>query len=391
MSQQRSPNEDMLMAGAIFFILGLITWGIWHVLHVEITSGVRWVRWAELWIDKFVIGDDMGIVAENGQAITVAQWRAWLRVAPANEITTDHISLVTQLAVLPLRPFFAAGLGAMALYIVFYGSAGQYRRRMNLESLIREQAKSFPSIQPFIKFDPRKGPGRAPGSPVPKQLPLFAEALSPEEWIAYNEIPYADKKVDHAKTWQALSLQLGRRWKGPEAMPLYMQGLFAAFALKAARKRKDSEALLGALSLSWSAEKGFRPSAKTKIMIRKAIRDPKIGGALAKFANQHAFETTAMLRALMRARQEGGVLAPAEFVWLRGVDRNLWYPLNNLGRKSYLAESAGAMVHFTGELIAQQAIASPRLNDAVKGIEDFLKSRAAREIPPLDRGGKAAA
>jgi intracellular multiplication protein IcmP len=127
------------------------------------------------------------------------------------------------------------------------------------------------------------------------------------------------------------------------------------------------------------------------MQIYKIIRDPKLGGALQKYADQHAYETTALLRCLARARQEGGVLAPASFLWLRGQDRTLWYPLNNLGRRSYHAEAVGALVHYTNELIAGQKIPTPRFEDVIKGIEAFLKSPGAKSIPPLDKtaaGGK---
>ena len=82
-------------------------------------------------------------------------------------------------------------------------------------------------------------------------------------------------------------------------------------------------------------------------------------------------------------------MAPAQFLWLRGADRNLWYPLNNLGRKSYHAEAAGAMVHYTNELIAGQKIPTPRFDEIIKGIEAYLKSAMVRSIPERDPKAKA--
>jgi len=250
--------------------------------------------------------------------------------------------------------------------------------------LMQEQAKSFPTIAPFLKFDPRKLPFRAPGQPVPSQLPMFSEALSPEEWISYHQVGYSGGRIDAGRAYQALALQLGKRWQGPAKLPLHMQGLYAAFALKHVRKRKQSDDLLNAMSLCWSADGGFRPSGKLASEIRKIVKDPKVGGAIQKYADQHAYETTAMLRCLQRAREEGGVLAPAQFVWLRGHDRTLWYPLNNLGRKSYHAEAAGALVHYTNEMIAGQRIPTPRFEEVIKGFEAYMKI-GARSIPELDK------
>ena len=72
-----------------------------------------------------------------------------------------------------------------------------------------------------------------------------------------------------------------------------------------------------------------------------------------------------MLRALLTAREEGGVLSPSQFVWLRGYDRNLWYPLNNLGRQSCHMEAIGAMAHFRIERRAQRPIPKPKVQDTL--------------------------
>jgi intracellular multiplication protein IcmP len=178
---------------------------------------------------------------------------------------------------------------------------------------------------------------------------------------------------------------LGKRWQGPLKLSWPAQSLYAACALRHARKRKDSEDLLDQLSLSWSPESGLKLTLKLKNRIRQIIKDPKLGGALQKYTDKHAFETTAMLRALSRARQEGGVLAPASFLWLRAADRALWYPMNNLGRKSYHAEAVGALVHYTNELIAGQKIPAPRFDETIKGIEAYLSGPGAGPIPELKK------
>lgn len=380
-----------MMFFAVIFILGGACALIWYVFSEQLTDFVRWVRWGELWAAKILVGDDHTIRSRDpGGNLNVAQWRAWLKEADVKVIEPVHIKVVTMLAVPPLRIPFAVCLGLMTLYIIFFGYGSQYKRKMDLEGLIREQSRSFPPIQPFIKFDPRKTSSRAPGMPVPAQLPLFAEALSPEEWLAFHEIPYTGGKVDRSKAWQALTLQLGKRWRGPDKLPIYAQGLYASFCLKAQRKRKDSEDLLNEMARSWTPEGGFNPSSKLRSRIRKVIADPKFGGSMRPHVDQHAWETTALLRALSRARSEGGVLAPAEFVWLRGADRALWYPLNNLGRKSFHAEASGALVHFTNELIAGQKIPTPRFEAVITVLEEFMKSTAARGVPELDKNAKPA-
>lgn len=389
-AQQKSPHEDFIMFFLVCFIVGGLAWVIWHFFQVQLTWLVQQVRIGELWLIKILFGDNTTITdAEIGRQVS-GTWRRWLQKTTADKISVDDIKASTMIAVLPLKLVFLAIMGVMTVFVIFRGPGTQYRRRMGLEQLMMEQAKVFPAISPFLKFDPRKLPQRSPGQPVPEQLPLFSEMLSPEEWLAYNSVRYQNGQLDYAACWRALEKQLGKRWQGPEALPIHMQGLYAVCALKLIRKRKESELLLNMLAESWSADKGFRPSAKLKSKIRTVIKNPKMGVALQKFADQHAYETTAMLRCLQRAREEGGVLAPAEFLWLRGHDRALWYPLNNLGRRSYAPEAAGALVHFTNELIAGQKIPTPRVDEVIRGLEAYLKGPSARPIPELQKKGAKA-
>ena len=368
-------------------IIGGICFAIWFFFHDQLTLLVKWIRIGEIYMVRLIYGPNF-MIADDVQNEYMKIWINWLPKATPADFPPYLIKRSTLIAVVPLRLLFLAIMGMMTVFVIFRGPGTQYKRRMSLEMLMAEQAKSFPAIGPFLKFDPRKLPFRAPGQPVPAQLPMFSEQLSPEEWLAYHEIKWSGSQLDYNKAYQALALQLGQRWQGPDKLPIHGQCLYAACALKVVRKRKDCEEMLNMMADSWTPEKGFRPSAKLKAKVRAVIKNPKTGGVLQKFADMHAFETTALLRCLMRAREEGGVLAPAEFLWLRGHDRTLWYPLNNLGRKSYSPEAAGALVHLTNELIAGQKIPTPRFDEVIRGLETYMKSPSARAIPEIERKGK---
>lgn len=387
--QQKSPHEEFIMTTIVAGLIFGISFVIWKFFHVQLTEMLRWIRVGEMWIASLYMDPNYQIVypgIPEPQKLKV--WLDWLsseRVDVASgDITPFHLKVITNVALPPLRWPIIGILALLALIVMFKGPGTHYHRRMGLEGLMREQAKSFPVIAPFLKFNPLKLKFRVLGQAVPSKLPIFSEALSPEEWVAHNRISFEGRKLDVAQAYQAFAKQLGPRWRGPKHLPLHLQGLYAAFALKHVRKRGECEKLLNELALSWTPDHGFKPPAKVRRKIKKIINDPKIGGALEPFTKQHAFQTTAMLKALQRARQEGGVLAPAEFLWLRGHDRMSWYPLNNLGRKSYHAEASGAMVHFTNELIAGQKIPTPRFEDVIQVLEDNLKIFGARPIPPLE-------
>ena len=378
---QQGANDDMIIWALAAAILAGIAFVVWWFFSTEILSALRWVRVWEMHAAELVAGADYSVTHPTAGRMELGQWKSWLPTADPDGITGDYIKVMSELALYPLRYIFAFFLGLMAIWSIFKGPGTYYRRQMNLDGLMLEQSRMFPFIKPFLKFNPNKLPGRSPGDPVPKNLPMFAEALAPEEWVAHHGIRFEGGKLDYPAAYRALSKQLGPRWQGPGRLPIHQQGLYAAFALRSVRKRKESERLLETMAACWSADKGFRPTPQLKKVIRNTLRDPKVCRDLNRVSKKHAYVTTALLRALQRAREEGGVSAPAQFVWLRGFDRSLWYPLNNLGRRSYHAEAAGALAHYTNELIADQKIPSPRFEEVIKVFEKTLTGPDARRVP----------
>jgi intracellular multiplication protein IcmP len=69
---------------------------------------------------------------------------------------------------------------------------------------------------------------------------------------------------------------------------------------------------------------------------------------------------------------KGGVLPTASFRWLKTIDRNLFYCLNNVGRRKFHIEGAGAVNHFFAERILQAPITNPRFNEVINSLVEYL-------------------
>ena len=405
-----SNNNQGEPAFHLLIMIGLFcgfVWIVWRGTHAFwLTYFFRWLRYAELWIPNLF----------NHRYNACLDW---LRVARPDDLNPSSmvVSLTnscfgsTFLAGLPsqesmkyyqlsLAPVEMLGaeamsyyrwplvgvLGGIGIYEMFFSAHNKFFTRHNLESLIKTQSIMWPAISPIVKFNPSKT-GRILGDPIPDVLPVFAEALSPEEWVSWNRIPVVNGIPDRDACRRAFIRQLGPAWNGINALPIYMRALVAAFALKGAQKREESDDFLGRLALAWSPEKGFRPEAKLVDEINKIIKDPELGGHLHAVMDQHAYRTTAMLSALRWARANGGVLAPAQFLWLRAEDRALWYPMNNLGRRAYHSEGAGAMAHFMGEESAKKPLPIPRVDTAVVTLNTYLHDPDKRPVPIPPREG----
>ncbi len=388
-SGQQANNtlyENGIGWGIMMVVFAALIWLFWLFFDVEVRDLVRWIRYGEMWLISFFVDHENFTFAFKEHN---PNWYYYFQKVPdydKEDMTFWHMQLFTAMTMQPLKTPFQMVLGAGALWCMFLGPNTQYRRKLDINRLIEVQSQVFPVITPFAKFNPSTQPPRPPGAPVPAELPLFAEALGPEEWLAYNNIQIPDGSIDYESAESAFIAQLGRPWRGAKNLAPYKQILLAAFCLKAARKRSESDDMLGRLARCWSFKSGLT-LGKDKKLLREAQRvlsDKNLAGSTLAQVNRHAFETTALLRALQFAREEGGVLAPATFVWLRAHDRNLWYPLNNLGRQSYHMEALGAMSHFKAEKLTQRPIPVPKVEHAYETIQTYMKSVRARPIPQLD-------
>lgn len=371
----------MILGGvgiALFFLF-------WNYFEYQTKDMVRLFRLSEIKLVSLFVSDQYTVTI-GGEDLPLKASIKDIEALPVERLDGALLGLISRLAMEPIKIPVAVIMGLMGFWALFFGPGTQFRRKMNLDGLIAAQASTFPYIYPFIKFNPSTMPPRPPGTPVPAELPPFAEALGPEEWVAYNQIPVPDGKLDRDAAYVAFARQLGPRWQGPLRLSPHKQILLAACCLKAARKRADSDAMLGRVAKCWSNEKGLQLGKDKKLLkdARAVLRNKSLAGGVLSKCNQHSFETTVMLRALQTAREEGGVLAPAQFVWLRAYDRVLWYPLNNLGRQSFHMEALGAMAHFKAEKLTLRPIPKPKVDSAIDSIATYVGSARVRPIPQLD-------
>lgn len=77
---------------------------------------------------------------------------------------------------------------------------------------------------------------------------------------------------------------------------------------------------------------------------------------------------------LYRARQKG-VLATSQFLWLRPLDRPLWYALNQCGGRVAWAEGFAAWAHYQAEEKAGKALSEPHVALAVASLREALAAQ----------------
>lgn len=375
------PGEaDQGVTMFLLLAMGLLAlYVVWYFFHQQIIEVIRFVRVGQLYLIGLVSNR---INMPDGSTVTPSQLYNWLVSSKADNLSWNQMAIVSTTIVPQFIRWPAVAILLMLAGLSYrYAPRRKLRTTFNLEELIKVQAIAWPVSSPITKLNPATGPQRAPGDTLPERLPIFAEALSPEEFVSYHHIPIENKMIDRETAGRVFMRQLGPRWQGFNKLPPHFQAVAAAFALKGARKRDDADQLLGEIAQCWSPQTGLALSPALRGRIRQLLRDPKIGGEAAKIMSGHCYVIPGMFRLLLWARERGGVLAPATFLWLRAVDRTLWYPLNNAGRRTFHAEAAGAVAHYYAEKFLRRPLIIPKVQGAVEALVDYVKE-SEMPIPP---------
>ncbi len=303
-----------------------------------------------------------------------------VRRANPGDATAHHLYTLCREVGFFLRIPAAAIMLLLGGVCAVCAAPARYRRRVDLALLLREQAQTFRSTATFVARGLRLA-RPADGEPRPADF-----ALTPAEWVARYALRDACD-FDEAAARRELVRQLGPVWHGADQAPPHARSLFAIFALHLAGRLTEAAALLGDISeaLALRGEEGPQgptaPLPFPAVLVAQAdalLKHPELAEPAATIARGHAYTTPALMSLLNAARLKSGVLPPAQYAWLKLVDRRLWYALHSLGFETegvgrYLhpiprVEAAGARDHWAVERAAGEALSEPQLDRAIEAI-----------------------
>ena len=78
------------------------------------------------------------------------------------------------------------------------------------------------------------------------------------------------------------------------------------------------------------------------------------------------------MASMLELARTDGVLASAEFLWLKPLDRNLWYMLNCVGRQTPFPEISGPFAHWIVEKRLRRPLKVPMVAEAVDALDVAL-------------------
>lgn len=262
-------------------------------------------------------------------------------------------------------------IAALAFNLLGKSSRGNFKKVHTMTSLAEQEAKLWPEIAPIagkqdelVRADHSKGP--------------WASAQTEWEFSLLHQI--ADQKTQELNRDKARAVfisQLGPRWSGVNALPKHAKALYAALTLFIAGDRKEGERVMRLMAQSFAdGDKAGGVAdglaALDTSFVEAALQKHGAHPLVRRVLTQHAYTFTVMATMLQIARS-AGVLATSMFIWLKPVDRRLWYTLNNTGRYAFHVECAGIMAHWLWEKTVGEGCPTPVVEKALDGLAMALK------------------
>lgn len=341
--------------------IGGISYFIWYKEHALIVSLFFLIKSAEISLIELFVNIPV-----------LSLWKRYIEITPPENVSWVSFQNLCNAVGYYLRYPAGAILVALGVWIYTKNVGLRFRRTYNMKLLRDQEQQNWPQIMPviskdLIKEDVRIGPWAMALTPMEfaKQHNLLKKDEFAQAAMSNIDLPLT-AGIRKGEARRIFTLQLGAYWYGFDALNPYTKALAAVFIAKINRDRDGATKLLKILSES--AAKGRLDVTLVPDLLNKHKNTPLIQ----EIVGQHAYIMTVMASLMERARDDG-VLASADFLWLKPVDRRLWYILNNIGRQTAFVEVGGIFAHWMAEKTLAQKSLSPMIEEAVKALELAIK------------------
>lgn len=296
-------------------------------------------------------------------------------VSVTNALTPDNLSLdyAAQLShYIGMMLRFPASVFLIYFCYLMYGHNVKirYKKVYNMDSLARQEASIWPQINPTLgikinEMSISEGPWAMSMSPLEfcKKFNLINIKVEVSK-EGVSRVPTFNIILNKKRASHIFASQLGRLWTTPENLPIHKRAILAALIARGCRDTKSSRELLDNINRSCAHGRIEKLDFKgADELWKKHINNIEIQ----EIIKHHAYESTVFMALLIFARQDG-VLASADFLWLKPFDRRFWYVLNTVGRQTACCEAAGVQAHFLSEKALHRALGVPMIEEATKAL-----------------------
>ncbi len=356
--QQQGDNS--LAPFWILICLFAIGWATWYFAHAQIAMVVLRIKLVEAQFLSFFIsgaGDLVNLIKST---------------PPADAKFNDIASICNTIGYYLRYPVMIIMLILAA--VMYFGSPNlRYKKTYSMHTLMEAEKENWPQITPVANLDL-----------VSEDIDVgpWAMAMTPMQFAKKNNLLQEERVINtdpnqfnrpritavlrREDAYRVFSLQLGKYWNGVENLNIHTKALFAIFAARANLDREGATKLV--LQIAASTASGKLDFSGVEELLAKH----KNNKAVIKVTEEHAFILTVMTSMLLLGRSDG-VLASADFLWLKPVDRSLWFMLNSVGRQTPFTEVSGPYAHWLAEHKLGRKLMVAVVEEAVNALDAALK------------------
>jgi intracellular multiplication protein IcmP len=272
----------------------------------------------------------------------------------------------------PLRFLVASILGALAAILYFTHPTLKFNHVFNMQTLRESEQENWPQIIPVIKenlLTDDIDEGKWAMSPSPMQFAKkykLLEELAPEPHLKSYMRKKPEVRVIKDRAEQVFAKQLGPVWRGLEKTPIHARALMAIFAAHSNQDKANVTKLIAQIARSSTKDK--LDFSNVDEVLKKHYRSKHVQQAM----HSHAY-LYGVLGSLLEAARTAGVLSSSDFIWLKPLDRPMWYMVNTVGRRTCMSEIAGSISHWLAEKSMGRKLTQPMVKNAVIGLELAIK------------------
>lgn len=410
--QKKDSNVAGVMILGIFVVIMLAT-----VMAPPMKSIIAKSNFYTLFFANFILhSEDITGTLDNLRQVKSASDFSWEDIWNLTTFTGEYLRWVV------VPPFL--------LWVVVMWRKDpmfKYRRQMNIKSLLEKNARIFFSVRPLVGEDllseksyknnwrPFINPfnfalenrlfqmeGRDDKAVHKYLVALMKKRVNMDEHLVGE---YEYPTIDEAKSRDLFEKNLGEKiWdsdKRPETkkdvwamlmrMPMHKRALATVLLchyIAEGDLKKEGDALLEQFADSYYIEK-LKKQKKKKQWTIEALNTTGVNDKLREILKKydfdviiipflfHAWSHTLLISLFLQVK----TVTSADFIWVKPVDRELWYVLNNVGRKTYGAEGGGAFAHFQVEKGLAHPLTTPDVDSAVEALKNALATEGWLKRP----------
>lgn len=272
----------------------------------------------------------------------------------------------------PLRFVVAPVLAVLAAILYFSHPTLKFNNVFDMNRLRESEQNNWPQIIPVIQEDILQediDEGKWAMSPTPMQFAKkykLLEELPPNPALKSYMQKKPEVRVLKDRAEQVFSKQLGPVWRGIDKAPIHARALMAIFAAHSNQDKENVGKLTAQIARSAGQEK--LDFSNIDSVLKKHYKSKGVQRAM----QSHAY-LYGVLASLLENARTAGVLSSSDFLWLKPLDRPMWYVINTVGRRTCMSEIAGCVSHWLAEKAIGRKLTQPMVKNAVAGLELAIK------------------